>query len=409
MGIRDLKPFLRKKAPSSITSMALKDLKGKRIGVDLFTYLYQNLRGGGERVMYNGLVNMINHMNTIVDPAQENYVIYVLDGPKKPTLKSKEHAKRKQAKQNTLERRANLIKYRAKLLAVAESLDSLTSEDPSCLLLGMGSDAPSPADILGCSTISEISIQATLDGLTLDGASEENGELSILRVKRDKYLSIIQENVPRNSRASITAEGLNNTISIVDGIIEKYYIQTLDIKDEVLKTITNILSAMGSRYVIAPGEGEEYCCHLFRADLIDVIVSKDTDVIAYSGVPHTYDLRLATKSLEVLNKEAMIAGLGLTGEKMLLEFLILCGCDYNDRLVQVGPARAHTQLLKHGSISGMQANSETERLLRGKDFEGLKQSECTAIFCSPYGDELLIPPLTTPNPIYIEELHLSEL
>lgn len=414
MGIKDLKTFLRKKAPTCIKSIPLKELKGKNIAVDLFTYLYQNLRGGGERVMYTGLVNMVNHLSKLQDETG-NIIIYVLDGPNKPSLKSKEHLKRRAAKQSTVTKKENLIEYVVKLEHIVEEIEALDSQElntnlqASCLLLSdePTSDTCTTEDILAAPSLDDINLDTVMNNLTLNGQQSVVGELETLRTSRDEYLRLIRDIVPRNSKASILSEDIHNTIRIVREVIEKYHIQTLDIKDEVLATIQNILSSLGTRYVVAPGEGEEYCCHLLRAGHIDTIISKDTDVIAYRGISCVYDLRLSTYNLEMLDKPSIIECLGLESEEMLLEFLILCGCDYNDRLTRVGPVTALKLLLKYRSIAEMQSNSETERVLKGKDFDGLHVNECKSIFSSVYSEDLLIPPCTECNPVYIEEMHLD--
>ena len=118
--------------------------------------------------------------------------------------------------------------------------------------------------------------------------------------------------------------------------------------------------------VFRTGEGEEYCCRLYKAGIIDTIISKDIDVLAYSGINKLYDLTLTTLKITIFDKQKILESLALESEELLLDFFIMCGLDYNNRISNVGPARAFNYIKKYGCIENIEAHKSAEGYLAGK-------------------------------------------
>jgi len=99
----------------------------------------------------------------------------------------------------------------------------------------------------------------------------------------------------------------------------------------------------------SPTEAESLCSTLCRLGLADFVVSEDTDVTVY-GAPllrqigtaqHTVRTKTGDKQkgMNVLDPVAVRKGLGMT-QAMFVDFCLLCGTDFTERLKGLGPMTA---------------------------------------------------------------------
>lgn len=103
----------------------------------------------------------------------------------------------------------------------------------------------------------------------------------------------------------------------------------------VMKQCEELIKSMGLRCVQAPGEAEAFCAHLNAANLVDGIISQDSDCFAYGarrvyrnftmsmqksasaigGAVDVYDLDVVRKSMDF-------------GRNKIIMMALMCGCDY---------------------------------------------------------------------------------
>lgn len=103
----------------------------------------------------------------------------------------------------------------------------------------------------------------------------------------------------------------------------------------VLKQCEELIRSMGLQCVQGPGEAEAFCAHLNACQLVDGVISQDSDCFAYGarrvfrnfslsmqgtagsigGSIDIYDLDVVQKSVDF-------------GRNKIIVMALLCGCDY---------------------------------------------------------------------------------
>jgi 5'-3' exonuclease len=126
-------------------------------------------------------------------------------------------------------------------------------------------------------------------------------------------------------------------------------------------TMINVLRAVGIPCLVATGEAEKLCAMLCREGKATVAYSKDTDLIAY-GCPIAitdfgqYMYNPTTRSndelFECTRFDGLLDGLGMT-YATFVDFCIILGCDYNNRIKYFGPGKAYPILVDCKCIEGL--------------------------------------------------------
>lgn len=116
-------------------------------------------------------------------------------------------------------------------------------------------------------------------------------------------------------------------------------------------TLKAKLAAMDVPYVQAVGEAEKCMAWMCAAGAADVAVTEDIDAVV-CGAPvvlRGVHMSLAGDKVHEVRLADVLAALELTYEQ-LVDFSILCGCDFSGTLPGIGPVRALAMLKRHGSI-----------------------------------------------------------
>jgi 5'-3' exonuclease len=117
--------------------------------------------------------------------------------------------------------------------------------------------------------------------------------------------------------------------------------------------LTVLFDLMGVPYIRAQGEADFVCSALYRAGLIDGVLSEDMDMLTHGvgtlvrGImsPGCYRNGLVT----TYHLPAILAGLELD-MKQFRELCILCGCDYCPKVDGIAGIRGLALLKKHGGL-----------------------------------------------------------
>ncbi|KAF9653554.1 PIN domain-like protein [Thelephora ganbajun] len=119
---------------------------------------------------------------------------------------------------------------------------------------------------------------------------------------------------------------------------------------EVYNQCRIILQAMGVPCTNAKGgvEGEALAAAIVRDGLADFVASEDTDVLVY-GVPLLRNVTSGTEPLTLIEGHEVRDALDMDSSQFL-DFALLLGTDFTDRIRNVGPIRALKFILCYGSI-----------------------------------------------------------
>ena len=138
---------------------------------------------------------------------------------------------------------------------------------------------------------------------------------------------------------------------------------------DLTKKLFEILSVP---YITAPLEAETTCSDLCKRGVVDAVLSRDSDVIAYGTPVFLTTLDMRSGACKRVRYEAVLEALNFT-DKQFLDLCIMCGCDYNKNIFRVGPKTSYALLKKFGSIERIA--EETKH-----DISVLKHVRCREIF-----------------------------
>ncbi|CAE8637354.1 unnamed protein product [Polarella glacialis] len=135
--------------------------------------------------------------------------------------------------------------------------------------------------------------------------------------------------------------------------------RAIAIPADAYQMVKDALTQRGSKVILArSGDAEEEAAKSSGPE--DLVASEDLDALIY-GAPSVLrfidrlgaDMEFDPEDVRVpslINLSEVMAGLGFTKHKQLVDFAILCGCDFATKLKGIGPIHAHRIILKHGSI-----------------------------------------------------------
>ncbi|KAK0449710.1 PIN domain-like protein [Desarmillaria tabescens] len=122
-----------------------------------------------------------------------------------------------------------------------------------------------------------------------------------------------------------------------------------------------ILEAMGIACIESEGpyEAEALACALVSHGFADYVASEDTDVIIYE-VPLIRNITNQAGPLIVVSGSDVRKGLQLS-RTSFVDFALLLGTDFSERIKNIGPVRAYKFIREHGTIEGVVTNETKYR------------------------------------------------
>ena len=126
--------------------------------------------------------------------------------------------------------------------------------------------------------------------------------------------------------------------------------------------VKRLLRLMGAPVVEAEGEAEAFCCALVHAGTCDYVVTDDTDATTFASyyaqnTPRIVKNLFDTEGARLKEKRpayeidvaTVLSSLQLSREAYV-DFCVLCGCDYAQKLRGVGPKTALKLIVTHKTL-----------------------------------------------------------
>ena len=172
----------------------------------------------------------------------------------------------------------------------------------------------------------------------------------------NKRHDVYREPQPENADVKLDDAEVNNLHELVKSLT----IQNSSLSRDDFADLKSLLSACGVCWMQAPAEAEAFCSWLVRRGYGTAVVSCDTDCLAHRADVVIFDVDSATGIVKYVNTKELLAEWGLT-EMQLIDFGILCGCDYNpgSRVNKIGPATAIQLLQQYGTIDNLPLKTPT--------------------------------------------------
>ena len=112
----------------------------------------------------------------------------------------------------------------------------------------------------------------------------------------------------------------------------------------------NFLKYTGIPYIQADGEAEKTCVYLKKINVVDYVVSDDTDTLTF-GCECVLKTNIKD-SIQELSLSKILKDFEMTYTEFV-DFSILCGCDYCPYIPSVGPQTAYSLIKKHKTLESV--------------------------------------------------------
>lgn len=153
---------------------------------------------------------------------------------------------------------------------------------------------------------------------------------------------------------------------------------TITVED--INHLKELFNLMGVNWIQSKGEAETDCVSLFYDDVIDYILSEDTDVLAYFN-PKNEDkelkvitnLNTGNLTFTQISKTRLLETLNLTSFSFR-DFCIMCGTDYNKNIPRVGIETSYKFINKYYKIEHVPIDATILNYVRGREMFTVKSN-----------------------------------
>jgi len=146
------------------------------------------------------------------------------------------------------------------------------------------------------------------------------------------------------------------TFTDVMNHVRKLQNSIMMIRIEDFDLLREMLDVMGIVYMNAFSEAEGTCAFLNRNQVVDAVLTEDTDVLAYLSPVMLHNYNIRDNTFVELKLDDILEKLSFTAPQFV-DFCIMCGTDYNTNIPGIGPQKAYQILLKKDNLEHV----ETEK------------------------------------------------
>ena len=135
--------------------------------------------------------------------------------------------------------------------------------------------------------------------------------------------------------------------------------QIIDIKPEDYTLAKDLFTLLKVPFFTAPSEAEKMCSKLCISNIVDAVLSEDTDILAYGSPVFLSKINTRNDTCTRINHSVMLTKLQLTKESFL-DLCIMSGCDYNSNIPRIGNHKAYKYLIKFENIENIENNTNLD-------------------------------------------------
>ena len=219
----------------------------------------------------------------------------------------------------------------------------------------------------------------------LDYDFEEEDENELVQqlmeeeVDHENFKTTLQGNL------DIQLNSINSSITEEQLLQEKLHKAKRD-SDEVTQNmiveVQELLKRFGIPYITAPMEAEAQCAELLKLNLVDGIITDDSDCFLFGGDRVYKNMFNQKQYVECYIADEIQGKLGIDQDK-LIELALLLGSDYTDGIKGIGPVLAMEILAEFGTLKNFKKwfddNTKTTQPMSTSDMTNLQKSLITKI------------------------------
>ena len=161
-------------------------------------------------------------------------------------------------------------------------------------------------------------------------------------------------------RRDCNVEGIRKVIGLIQDIS----------LTELTERLYEVIEKSAYECIKADGESERMACILRENQMVDHVLTTDTDCLA---MKQSMIINIDSRALEYtfIDYQQALENLSLT-ESQFTDLCIMSGCDYNDNIPRIGVMKAYKMIQEHGNI---------ENVGQVKDITILNHEVCRRLFC----------------------------
>lgn len=276
MGICDLLKFIQ-------GSAVKQNLEGRRVAVDLQTFLYKAKRTN--RALTQFLTDFHFQLKSC-----GNTPIYVFEG-ESPEEKMVTREERRKALENTIQNHNDT-------LMIVDFMERINIVD--------------------------------LNGVNFADYKEKFGD-QVFKFEKsfDEVVRIIERRM--KSHGCLLKE--TNYYVLRDEVCPKYERYSKKILSSDVDEAHSTFESLNALWVQAPTEGERTCVIMLHGGMVDAVLSEDSDVLAFGGnLNAKYTVKSGKIITDFFDVNKVRNDLGFESQEQFLDFCIMCGCDFNKHI-----------------------------------------------------------------------------
>ena len=130
----------------------------------------------------------------------------------------------------------------------------------------------------------------------------------------------------------------------------------INITPKKIEQVKKLLQLMGAQIIdLKTGDGEGVCSILNRLGIVDYVVCEDGDVFPFGAISLIRGIgsqQNREQNMKYYNIKAIVKEFELP-EDEFIDFCILCGCDYSEKITGIGPVNAYKLIKQYHNIENI--------------------------------------------------------
>lgn len=202
-----------------------------------------------------------------------------------------------------------------------------------------------------------------------------------------------KKNLKKPPRLLSVRQGPIIDIGAIEFHVKKMKKQIFTVTPSDFALTKELFTMLDVPFITAPLEAETMCADLCKRGLVDAVLSRDSDVMAYGSPVFLTNIDTRTGVCMQIRYQNLLDHLELT-PCQFLDFCIMCGTDYNKNIFRVGPKNAYKLIKQHGSIENIETNTKYDisilNHVRGRElFKDYERADVKISYCGvPNVDKL---------------------
>lgn len=194
-----------------------------------------------------------------------------------------------------------------------------------------------------------------------------------------------KKNKKSKQKRLLRPESTSIDIKTVEFYLKKLKRQLFQVTPRDFQLTKELFDILDVPYFDAPLEAETMCSDLCKRGIVDAVMSRDTDVMAYGSPVFLTNIDAGTGVCLRVAYPNLLELLEFTNDQFL-DFCIMCGTDYNKNIFKVGPKTAFKLMTTHGSIEKIHQNTKHDTAIlkaeRGRElFRDYEKANVTVPYC----------------------------